>query len=192
LITTTDGGSEKKRLIFNTGAKKEMNEKHDYGENEECLHLYWDIDRTNFGICCVCKEERQFSGNGNSWNTIRPGVPRRPETKDNSVIHDYYTQNREAIARDFFELGLPEMLNRWKISKGTWPGLKKEWIEKGFLIEKSTETSEKTPPVESVKVILHVALPPLPELKDDWPESLKEKWFDTYNLALKTGKGIGE
>jgi hypothetical protein len=52
--------------------------------------------------------------------------------------------------------------------------------------------SKRKHPVESVKVILHVALPPLPELRDDWPESLKEKWFETYNLALKTGKGIGD
>ena len=176
-----------------------MNEELDYGENGECQHLYWNIDRTNFGVCCFCQEERQFSENGNSWNVVRPGVPRRPTTKDNSLIHAYYTDNREAILRDFFELGLPAMLLRWKISKGTWPGLKKEWTEKGLFFEKAT-TADGTEdtltkmgngemrPKEVVLVVVSVTLPPFPEMKDDWPESLKEKWFESLNLILKTGK----
>jgi hypothetical protein len=176
-----------------------MSDESDYGENGECLHLFWDIDRTNFGKCCVCKEERQFSDNGNSWEVVRPGVPRRPETNDNSIIHEYYVTNREAIVRDYFELGLPVMLKRWKISKGTWWGLKKGWIYKGLLCQKTPTADDKEEIVsktknegtyskEAVLVIVSVKLPPFPEMKDDWPLSLKEKWFESYNNILKTSK----
>jgi hypothetical protein len=180
----------------------------EYDETGNCRHLNWNVDRTNYGLCLTCKEERKFADDGKSYRVVRPGVPRRPDTNNNSKLHDYYFQNHEALIKDYLDLGFKGMLKKWEISSGTWSGLKADWIKRGWFIESSvkspkaidivTKLGPKTAepiesrPDEKVVLLVNVSLPEFPQFDDNWPLSLKEKWFESYNYILETKKQLEE
>lgn len=98
------------------------------------------------------------------------------EEVDRRQRHKFLEGNKGEILRDVLTIGSTKAKQKWGLSDATFETIKRRWqLRKVWSVPLTTN-----------------GLPKLPAWRDDWPDELKLKWFEAYqlNLGIMKRKGV--
>ncbi len=180
----------------------------DFSPGEKC---YWcgNVIRPLNTVKETSREVTEMSENVSKTAENSPAdpIPPKPDTtglnprQRNSLIHDYYEENKERILAEFNllppeeqELATNSMTKRWEIGSSAWSVIRARWMPQRFTMpewktksrakptapKKAPSPADKKPAAEKPPAQpREKGLPALPTWNEEWTSTVKIAWFET-------------